>query len=217
MSACCADAADQTRLRALALADWPPAQVPAGAGGLQQLRGLPLRGRRLLHPGVRPSCLHRPPAPTAAGCPYLLGPAQAQLAASECQGCAAPSLDLCSAFASNRIVVAIAVRRPRLINCAVLSARTRLQARLTPSLWMAAGRSDSGKHGGAGGREPGAAGAAGGAAGHALGAAGGRAVARAGAPGAAGPGPGAQPASCVRAGAHVCSALQRMLRLLRLR
>ena len=35
--------------------------------------------------------------------------AQAQLSAPACQLCAAPSLDLCTAFSSNRIVVAVAV------------------------------------------------------------------------------------------------------------
>lgn len=64
VSACRADTLDQTCLTS---ADWPHAQVPAGAGGLQQLRGLPLRGHGFLHPGVRPSCLHRAPAPTATG------------------------------------------------------------------------------------------------------------------------------------------------------
>ena len=121
------DTAEQACTRALARADWPPppAQVPAGAGGLQQLRGVPLRSHGLLHPGACPLSPHRVPAPAAAGCPDLPGPAQAQLAASACQGCAAPSLDLCSAFASSRTVAAIAVRRPRLSAGAVLGRRAR--------------------------------------------------------------------------------------------
>ena len=54
VSACCADTAHQACLQALALTDRAPVQVPAGAGGLQQLRGVPLRSHGLLHPGLRP-------------------------------------------------------------------------------------------------------------------------------------------------------------------
>ena len=120
--------------------------------------------------------------------------AQAQLSAPACQLCAAPSLDLCTAFSSNRTVVAVAVSSLPLDADACSAAYA---MRGAVCLWGAgwAGRGHRGHHGGPGRPEPVAAGAASSAACHAVGAAGRGKAAHPGTPGAAGPGACPQPAA----------------------